>query len=37
MENTEFTLTEHYRERIQHHMKMLDYYLNEENHDRLGT
>ena len=33
-ESTEFTLPEHYRERITHHMKMSNYYLNE--YRRLG-
>jgi hypothetical protein len=37
MENTEFTLAEHYKERVQHHMKMLNYYLNKEKYGRLGT
>jgi hypothetical protein len=37
-QDTEFTLPEHYRERIAFHMKMLKYYLNEEKkYDRLGT
>jgi hypothetical protein len=29
-ENTDFTLTEYYKERIQYHIKMLYYYLNQE-------
>ena len=29
MENTEFNLQEHYIERIDFHMKLLLYYLNE--------
>jgi len=29
-ENTEFTLPEHYAERIKFHWEMLDYYLKEE-------
>jgi hypothetical protein len=36
-EDTEFTLPEYYRERIEYHMKMLRYYLKEEEHARLGT
>ena len=30
-ENTDFTLVDHYEERIDFHMKMLNYYLNEKN------
>ena len=29
-EDTDFTLNEHYKERIAHHQKMLLYYLNEQ-------
>lgn len=36
-ENTEFTLPEHYRERIKFHMKMLNYYLKEEKLWRAGN
>lgn len=28
-DDTDFTLKNHYLERIEHHMKMLNYYLNE--------
>lgn len=28
-DNMDFTLKNHYLERIEHHMKMLNYYLNE--------
>ena len=28
--NTDFTLAEYHQERIDHHMKMLSYYLNEQ-------
>jgi hypothetical protein len=28
-DDTDFTLKNHYLERIKHHMKMLNYYLNE--------
>jgi len=28
-DNTDFTLSSHYEERIKFHMLMLDYYLNE--------
>ena len=28
-----FTLKEHHSERIAHHMKMLDYYLNEQKNE----
>jgi hypothetical protein len=32
--DTEFTLPEHYKERINFHMNMLNYYLNEQkNHE----
>jgi len=33
----EFTLPEYHRERISHHMRMLNYYLKEEKNERLGT
>jgi len=29
-ENMDFTLAEHYKEKIQYHWKMLYYYLNQE-------
>ncbi len=35
--DTEFTLPEHYRERISHHMRMLKYYLDEQQNKWLGT
>ena len=35
-DNTSFTLSNHYEERIKFHMLMLNYYLNEKN-DRMGT
>ena len=35
IENTEFSLKDHYKERISFHMKMLKYYLDEEH--RLGA
>ena len=34
-ENMEFSLQEHYSERISFHMKMLNYYLNE--NSRMGN
>ena len=36
-ENMGFTLYDHHKERIKHHMKMLNYYLKEQKNDRLGT
>lgn len=33
--DTEFTLGEHYKERIAYHMKMLNYYLIEELNEKL--
>jgi len=36
-ENTDFTLPEHYVERVKFHMKMLKYYLNEEKNCRVGN
>ncbi len=35
--NTDFTLREHYVERIKFHMNMLNYYLNEQTNDRMGN
>ena len=37
MENIEFSLSEHYGERINFHQKMLLYYLNEKQNEKLGT
>ena len=34
-ENTEFTLPEHYRERIKFHMQMLNYYLKQEKYEKI--
>ena len=36
-ENTDFLLRDHYAERIKYHMTMLNYYLKEEKHDRMGN
>lgn len=33
----DFTLREHYNERIKFHMTMLNYYLNEQTNDRMGN
>lgn len=35
--NTDFTLHEHYIERIKFHMTMLNYYLKEQKNDRMGN
>jgi len=35
--NTDFTLREHYAERIKFHMTMLNYYLKEQKNDRMGN
>ena len=32
-DNMDFTLAEHYQERIAHHTKMLNYYLNEKDNE----
>jgi hypothetical protein len=37
MEDTDFNLAEHHKERINFHKKMLLYYLKEEQNDRLAT
>lgn len=36
-DDMDFTLDKHYKERISHHMKMLNYYLTEELNERLVT
>lgn len=36
-ESTDFTLHDHHKERISFHMRMLNYYLNEQKNDRMGT
>jgi hypothetical protein len=35
-ENTDFTLVDHYEERIDFHMKMLNYYLNEKTNEIMA-
>ena len=35
-ESMDFSLRDHHTERIKHHMTMLNYYLKEEKHDRMG-
>lgn len=35
-ENTDFTLVDHYEERINFHMKMLNYYLNEKTNEIMA-
>ena len=35
-ENTDFTLVNHYEERIDFHMKMLNYYLSEKNNEIMA-
>ena len=34
--NTDFTLVDHYEERIDFHMKMLNYYLNEKTNEIMA-
>jgi hypothetical protein len=36
-ENTDFSLHDHYNERVKHHMIMLNYYLKEQKNDRMGN
>jgi len=36
-ESTDFTLRDHYKERIKFHMTMLNYYLKEQKNDRMGN
>ena len=36
-ESMDFTLREHYNERIKFHMTMLNYYLKEQKNDRMGN
>jgi hypothetical protein len=36
-ENMDFSLHKHHKERVEYHMKMLNYYLKEEYNDRLGN
>ena len=36
-ESTDFTLRDHYTERVSFHMKMLNHYLKEQKNDRMGT
>lgn len=36
-DDTDFTLVSYYKERINHHMKMLNYYLKEQSNEKLGT
>jgi|SaaInl1SG_22_DNA_1037389.scaffolds.fasta_scaffold14073_5 hypothetical protein len=36
-QETDFTLDKHYEERINFHMKMLQYYLNEQNNEAMAT
>jgi hypothetical protein len=35
-ESMDFSLRDHYAERIRYHMTMLNYYLKEEKNDRMG-
>ena len=35
-ESMDFSLPDHYAERIRYHMTMLNYYLKEEKNDRMG-
>ncbi len=35
-DDTDFSLDEHYKERIDFHTKMLYYYLNEEQNEKLA-
>jgi len=35
-ESMDFSLHDHYAERIRYHMTMLNYYLKEEKNDRMG-
>lgn len=36
-DDMDFTLKNHYSERITHHMRMLNYYLKEQQHEVMGT
>ena len=36
-ESTDFTLRDHYNERISFHMRMLNHYLKEQKNDRMGN
>jgi predicted DNA-binding protein len=36
-DDMDFTLVSYYKERINHHMKMLNYYLKEQSNEKLGT
>tara|TARA_R100001198_G_scaffold96440_1_gene86264 strand:- start:924 stop:1097 length:174 start_codon:yes stop_codon:yes gene_type:complete len=36
-DDMDFTLVNYYKERINHHMKMLNYYLKEQSNEKLGT
>ena len=36
-DDMDFTLKNHYSERITHHMKMLHYYLNEHKYETMGA
>lgn len=36
-QETDFTLDKHYEERINFHMKMLKYYLNEQKNEAMAT
>ena len=36
-ESMDFSLHDHYAERIRYHMTMLNYYLKEEKNDRMGN
>lgn len=36
-ESMEFTLAEHYEERINFHIKMLNYYFKEKDNEKLAT
>lgn len=35
-ESTDFTLRDHYKERVSFHMRMLNHYLKEQKNDRMG-
>jgi hypothetical protein len=36
-ESTDFTLRDHYKERVSFHMRMLNHYLKEQKNDRMGN
>lgn len=36
-DDMDFTLKSHYSERVAHHMRMLNYYLKEQQYEAMGT